>query len=37
MTTLTLQIENKTILAHLKEVLNAIEGVKVISVDDETE
>ncbi len=34
MTTLTLQIENKTILAHLKEVLKAIDGVKVLNMSD---
>lgn len=30
MTTLTLQIENPLILAHLKEVLKALKGVKII-------
>lgn len=30
MTMLTLQIDNPTILAHLKEVLKALNGVKVI-------
>lgn len=30
MTTLTLQIENQSILAHLKEVLKEIRGVKIM-------
>lgn len=33
MTTLTLQIENPFILVHLKAVLKAIKGVKVLSND----
>ena len=36
MTTLTLQIENNTILAHLKEVLKAIDGVKVLNMSENT-
>lgn len=31
MTTLTLQVENPSILAHLKAVLKAMQGVKVLS------
>lgn len=31
MTTLTLQVENPSILAHLKVVLKSIKGVKVLS------
>ncbi len=34
MTTLTLQVENQTILKHLKAVLKAIDGVKVLSMTD---
>lgn len=34
MTTLTLQVENPSILAHLKAVLKAIQGVKVLSNDN---
>ena len=30
MTTLTLQIENPSILAHLKEVLRSIRGVNIV-------
>lgn len=33
MTTLTLQVEKPSILAHLKAVLKAIHGVKVLSND----
>ena len=33
MTTLTLQIENPSILAHLKEVLKALNGVKIVDAD----
>lgn len=33
MTTLTLQIENPSILAHLKEVLKALDGVRVVDAD----
>ncbi len=36
MTTLTLQIENPFILAHLKAVLKAIKGVKILSNDKST-
>ena len=34
MTTLTLQVENPSILTHLKVVLKSIHGVKVLSSDD---
>ena len=34
MTTLTLEIENPSILTHLKAVLKAIHGVKILSVND---
>ncbi len=34
MATLTLQIENPSILAHLKAVLKSIKGVKVLSSDN---
>lgn len=36
MTTLTLQIENPSILAHLKEVLKSIRGVNILetSIED---
>lgn len=34
MTTLTLQVENPSILAHLKVVLKSIKGVKVLSSDN---
>lgn len=34
MTTLTLQIENASILAHLKEVLKALKGVRIVDVDE---
>ena len=33
MTTLTLQIENPSILAHLKEVLKALNGVRIVDAD----
>ena len=33
MNTLTLQVENPSILAHLKAVLSALKGVKVLSTD----
>lgn len=35
MTTLTLQIENQSILAHLKEVLKEIRGVKIMDATAE--
>ena len=34
MTTLTLEIENPSILTHLKAVLKAIHGVKILNVDN---
>ena len=34
MTTLTLEIENPSILTHLKAVLKAIHGVKVLNVNN---
>ena len=34
MATLTLQIDNPSIMAHLKAVLKAIQGVKVLSSDE---
>lgn len=34
MTTLTLEIENPSILTHLKAVLKAIHGVKIINVSN---
>lgn len=34
MATLTLQVENPSILAHLKAVLKSIKGVKVLSSDN---
>ena len=34
MTTLTLEIENTSILTHLKAVLNAIPGVKILNVSN---
>lgn len=34
MTTLTLQVDNPSILTHLKAVLKSIKGVKVLSDDD---
>lgn len=34
MTTLTLEIENPSILTHLKAVLKAIPGVKIINVSN---
>lgn len=36
MNTLTLQVENPSILAHLKAVLSALKGVKVLSTDSLT-
>lgn len=33
MTTLTLQIDNPTILGHLKEVLKSLKGVKIVDTD----
>ena len=36
MTTLTLQVENPSILTHLKAVLKSIRGVKVLSNSDST-
>lgn len=36
MTTLTLQIENPSILAHLKEVLKALNGVKIVDSSSAT-
>lgn len=35
-TTLTLQVENPSILTHLKAVLKSIRGVKVLSNSDST-
>lgn len=34
MTTLTLEVENPSILTHLKAVLKAIHGVKVLNVNN---
>ena len=34
MTTLTLEIENPSILTHLKAVLKAIHGVKILNVNN---
>ena len=34
MTTLTLQVDNPSILTHLKAVLKSIKGVKVLTEDD---
>ena len=34
MTTLTLEIENSSILTHLKAVLKAIHGVKILNVNN---
>ena len=34
MTTLTLQVEKPSILAHLKVVLKSIKGVKVLSINN---
>lgn len=34
MTTLTLQVENPSILTHLKAVLKSIQSVKVLTEDD---
>ena len=34
MTTLTLQVENPSILTHLKAVLKSIKGVKVLSISN---
>ena len=34
MTTLTLEIDNPSILTHLKAVLKAIHGVKILNVND---
>ena len=34
MATLTLQIDNPSIMAHLKAVFKAIQGVKVLSSDE---
>lgn len=36
MTTLTLEIENPSILTHLKAVLKAIHGVKILNVNNVT-
>ena len=36
MTTLTLEIENPSILTHLKAVLKAIHGVKILNVNNAT-
>ena len=33
MTTLTLQVDNPSILAHLKEVLKALNGVRIVDTD----
>ena len=35
MTTLTLQVENPSILTHLKAVLKSIKGVKVLSISND--
>ncbi len=34
MTTMTLEIDNPSILTHLKAVLKAIHGVKILNVND---
>lgn len=34
MATLTLQVENPSILEHLKELLSIMKGVKVLRIDD---
>ena len=34
MTTLTLQIDNSSILSHLKEVLKALNGVRIVDTDE---